>query len=186
VAESFITIARVLKTQGRKGEVAAELHTDFPERFAERRRLFALEQDGSRREMRVEDHWPHKSWIVLKFAGVDDMTNAERLVGCELQIPLAERAELEPGAAYISDLIGTRVFDRERELGEIRDVQFGSGEAPTLVVNTGAKEVLVPYTWAFIKRLDVAGKRLEMELPKGLLEVDAPLTAEEKQRQREQ
>ncbi|MEO6119828.1 MAG: ribosome maturation factor RimM [Terriglobales bacterium] len=179
--DQFITIARVAKTQGRKGEVAAELHTDFPEKFADRKRLFALHKDGSRREVHVEDHWPHKTYIVLKFAGVDDMTAAEALIGCELQIPLAERISLEAGAAYISDLVGVRVFDGPREIGAISDVQFGSGEAPTLVVQAGAKEVLVPYAAVFIKRLDVAGKRLEMELPEGLLELQAPPTKEEKQ-----
>ena len=180
--DEFITIARVAKTQGRKGEVAADLHTDFPEKFAERKRLFALYADGSRRELQVEDHWPHKGWMVLKFAGVDDMSAAELLKGCELQIPLAERARLEEGATYISDLIGVKVFDGPAEVGEIRDVQFGSGEAPTLVVKQGAKEVLVPYAAAFIKRLDVSGKRLEMQLPEGLLDVDAPVAREKKQR----
>ena len=180
--DEFITIARVAKTQGRKGEVAADLHTDFPEKFAERKRLFALRKDGSRRELQVEDHWPHKGWMVLKFAGVDDMAAAEALIGCELQIPLAERAPLDEGATYISDLVGVKVFDGTREVGEIKDVQFGSGEAPTLVLRSGTKEVLVPYAAAFLKRLDVSGKRLEMELPEGLLEVDAPVSKKEKRR----
>lgn len=180
----FITLARVVKTQGRKGEVAAELHTDFPEKFAERRRLFALQKDGTRRELKLEDHWPHKGGMVLKFEGVESINDAEALIGCELQIPKAERAELEAGAAYISDLVGVKVFDRGREVGTIRDVQFGSGEAPTLVIQ-GMKEVLVPYAEAFIRRLDLSGKRLEMELPEGLLELDAPLSPEEKHRQQE-
>jgi len=184
VEGEFVTLARVVKTQGRKGEVAAELHTDFPEKFAERKRLFALQKDGARRELKLEDHWPHKGGMVLKFEGVESINDAEALIGCELQIPKAERAELEPGAAYISDLVGVRVFDRGREVGEIRDVQFGSGEAPTLVVQ-GEKEVLVPYAEAFIRGLDLSGKRLEMELPEGLLELDAPLSAEEKGRQQE-
>lgn len=180
----FVTLARVVKTQGRKGEVAAELHTDFPEKFAERKRLFALQKDGARREVKLEDHWPHKGGMVLKFEGVESISDAEALVGSELQIPKAERAELEAGAAYISDLVGVKVFDRGREVGTIRDVQFGAGEAPTLVIQ-GTQEVLVPYAEAFIRRLDVSGKRLEMELPEGLLELDAPLSNEEKRRQQE-
>ncbi|HUR37801.1 MAG TPA: ribosome maturation factor RimM [Terriglobales bacterium] len=180
----FITIARVVKTQGRKGEVAAELHTDFPEKFAERKRLFALFKDDSRRELQVEDFWPHKAWMVLKFAGVDDMTSAEALIGTELQIPLAERAKLEGDAAYISDLLGVSVFDRGQEIGAIKDVQFGTGEAPTLVLKAGeGQELLVPYAGAFIKRLDVTGKRLEMELPEGLVELQMPPAKKEKKRQ---
>jgi 16S rRNA processing protein RimM len=184
-ASEFVTIARVAKTQGRKGEVAADLHTDFPEKFAERKRIFALSKDGSRRELSLEDHWPHKGWMILKFEGVDTMTDAELLIGSELQIPMSERSELEAGATYISDLIGVQVFDQGREVGRIRDVQFGSGEAPTLVV-AGTTEVLIPYAEEFIKTLDVAGNRLEMHLPEGLLDLQAPLTREEKQRQQDQ
>jgi len=86
-SQEFITIARVVKTQGRNGEVAAELHTDFPEKFAERKKLFALDADGKRRELRLESHWLHKAYVVLKFSGVDSIDDAETLVGCEIQVP---------------------------------------------------------------------------------------------------
>src|SRR3954470_25044153 len=135
-SQEFITIARVAKTQGRHGEVAAELHTDFPEKFAERRKLFALDADGKRRELQLDEHWPHKSYVVLKFAGVDSITDAEALVGCELQAPVEQRAALDAGA-YVSDLVGCEVFDRERLVGRVKDVQFGAGEAPLLVVVQG-------------------------------------------------
>jgi 16S rRNA processing protein RimM len=63
------------------------------------------------------------------------------------------------------------------EVGEIKDVQFGSGEAPTLIVKAGEKEFLIPYTEQFLRRLEIQQKRLEMELPEGLLELDAPHSA---------
>jgi 16S rRNA processing protein RimM len=177
--QEFITIARVAKTQGRHGEVAAELHTDFPEKFAERKKLFALAADGERRELRLEEFWPHKSYVVLKFAGVDSITDAEALVGCEIQVPREQRAELDAGA-YVSDLVGCEVFDRERSIGEVKDVQFGAGEAPLLVVAQGSKEILIPFAQEFIAGIDIEGKRVEMKLPAGMLELDAPLSAEEK------
>lgn len=111
----FITIARVAKTQGRHGEVGCDLLTDFPGKFAERKRVFALDGRGGRRELRIEDHWPHKGRMVLKFAGVDSMNDAEPLLGNEIQIPLEERAPLEPGRAYISDLLGCTVIDTSPE-----------------------------------------------------------------------
>src|SRR3954467_2446284 len=126
-SQEFITIARVAKTQGRHGEVAAELHTDFPEKFAERKKLFALSGDGERRELQLEDFWPHKSYVVLKFAGVESITDAEALVGCELQVPREQRAALEAGA-YVSDLVGCEVLDQGRAIGTVKDVQFGAGE----------------------------------------------------------
>jgi 16S rRNA processing protein RimM len=178
-SQEFITIARVAKTQGRHGEVAAELHTDFPEKFAERKKLFALAADGERRELRLEEFWPHKSYVVLKFAGVDSITDAEALVGCEIQVPREQRAELDAGA-YVSDLVGCEVFDRERSIGEVKDVQFGAGEAPLLQIFKGSKEILIPFAQEFIAGIDIEGKRVEMKLPAGMLELDAPLSAEEK------
>ena len=186
--DEFITIARVRKTQGRHGEVAAQLFTDFPEKFAERKRLFAVGKTGERKEMKVENHWPHKGWMVFKFAGVDSMDAAELLIGCELQIPVAERAQLEQGTAYVSDLVGCAVFDFAAspdpvEVGTIKEVEFGSGEAPTLIVlGSAGDEYMIPFAERYVRKLDLAAKRLDMQLPDGLLEVHKPLRAEKKER----
>jgi 16S rRNA processing protein RimM len=182
-AEEFITIARVAKTQGRHGEVAVELHSD-PARFHAGLRVFALGLDGQRRELGINDLWPHKGGLVLKFGGVDSISEAEPLAGCELQVPLSERVELEAGWAFTSDLIGCLVFDGQREIGKVEDVQFGAGEAPLLIVKTGAKQHEIPYAEAYLQSVDFERKQIRMRLPEGLLELDAPLTAEEKQQQR--
>ena len=173
----------MLGPQGRRGEVAAELHTSFPERFAERHELSGLAADGSRRELQLEEHWFHKGHVILKFAGVESISDAERLAGLELQIPAEQRAELEAGAAYVSDLVGCEVVNRGSVVGAVTAVQFGAGEAPLLVVKRGEQEFLVPYAEAFLKNADLAARRIEFELPEGLLEVQSPLSDEEKQRQ---
>lgn len=173
-----------MKPQGRRGEVAAELHTDFPERFAERRRLWALEAGGARREVELESHWLHKGRVVLKFRGVDSIAEAERLSGCEIQVPRGERAELEPGAAYVSDLVGSELIANGRPAGRISEVRWGAGEAPLLVLGSGKDERLVPFAAEFVKRFDAGQKRIEMALPDGMLELDAPLSDEEKRHQR--
>ena len=173
----------MLKTQGRRGEVAAELHTDFPERFEDRKRISALGEDGTRRDLEIESCWPHKGLIVLKFLGVDSISDAEKLLRTELQIAREERAELEPGATYISDLVGSVVWDGDRRVGILSDVQFGAGEAPLLIVK-GEKEYEIPFAQAFLKSVDAGRKEIRMQLPEGLLEVNAPLTNEEKQQQR--
>jgi len=178
----FITLARVIKTQGRHGEVAAEIHTDVPGRLHAGMKILALSEAGSRRELQIDDVWPHKNWLVLKFAGVDSISDAEVLIGCELQVPASERAKLEEGAFYVSDLIGCALFDSGREVGVVSDVRFGAGEAPLLVVGSGKHEI--PYAQVFLERVDLEHKRIEMNLPEGLLEVNAPLTEEEKQEQR--
>jgi 16S rRNA processing protein RimM len=176
-------LARVRKTQGRHGEVAVELHSDVPDRFQVGLKLFALAPDNRRRELQVEELWPHKGLLVLKFAGVDSMNDAETLIGRELQVPRSERARLESGWNYVSDLVGCAVFDAGREIGKIEDVQFGAGEAPLLIVVDESKRYEIPYAEAYLKSVDFERKQLEMQLPEGMLELNAPLTAEEKQQQ---
>jgi 16S rRNA processing protein RimM len=146
-------------------------------------KLFGLAQDNSRRELQIEEFWPHKGDLVLKFAGVDSISDAETLIGCELQVPRSERARLEAGWNYVSDLIGCVVFDAGREIGKIEDVQFGTGEAPLLIVGTGSKRCEIPYAEAYLKSVDLEHKQIDMELPEGMLELNAPLTPEEKQQQ---
>jgi 16S rRNA processing protein RimM len=210
----FITLARVVKTQGRHGEVAAEIHSDVPQRFAGGMKLFALpmpkgakqplapEKGPERVLLTIEDLWPHKGLLVLKFAGVDSMNDAEALIGAELQLPRAERAILDQGWTYVSDLIGCTVFDHGREIGRIADVQFGAGEAPLLMVAKGSEggevtkgvtkggEVTkydakydVPFAEAYLESVDAAKREVRMNLPEGMLEINAPMTAEEKQQQ---
>lgn len=175
----------MLGPQGRRGEVAAELHTSFPERFTQRRELVGLAPDGSRRQLQLEEHWFHKGYVILKFAGVDNISDTERLAGMELQIPEQQRAELEAGAAYISDLVGCSVVDGDRSIGTISEVRFGAGEAPLLVVRRDSgDEVLIPYAEAFLKNAALTARRIEMALPEGLLELQAPLNEEEKRRQK--
>ncbi len=181
----FITLARVVKTQGRHGEVAAEVHSDVPDRFTVGMKLFALGRaQGARRELKVEDLWPHKGLVVLKFRGVDSMTDAEALIGSELQVPSAERAPLDRGWNYVSDLVGCIVFDRAREIGRIEDVQFGAGEAPLLIIaNSSGEKFDVPFAEAYLESVDVAQQQVRMNLPEGMFEINAPMTPEEKQEQ---
>jgi 16S rRNA processing protein RimM len=179
----FVTVAKVIKTQGRIGEVAAVLLTDFPERFSQPGPYFSLDKENRRREIQLDDHWFHKGQIILKFAGVDSISQAEELIGCEIQVPLEQRIELEKDSIYLSELTGCTVFDAGREIGKIQDVQFGSGEAPLLIVK-GDKEYMIPFAAEFLKDLDVPHKRVEMILPAGMLELDAPLSKDEKERQK--
>jgi 16S rRNA processing protein RimM len=181
----------VLGPQGRRGEVLAELHTDFPERFEERRQLWALAADGSRRELQLEEHWFHKGGVVLKFAGVDSITDAEQLGRAELQIPGEQRAPLEEGAAFVSDLVGCEVWavtsGEPQVLGVVKDLQFGAGEAPLLVIRRkvgSSDDLLVPYAAEFLKATDFERRRIDMQLPEGLLELESPLSDEEKSRQK--
>ena len=178
-----------MKPQGRRGEVAVDVLTDFPERFADRRELSALFRDGARRALRVENIWPHKGRLVMKFAGLESIDAAEQLVGCELQIPQSERAPLETGSAYAHDLIGCRLLaveneGQERQVGVVSGLQFGAGEAPLLLVDEGERELMIPFAEAYMEQLDLEHRLIRMRLPEGMLSLDAPLSDEEKQEQR--
>ena len=176
----------MVKTQGRRGEVASEVLSDVPGRFTIGMRLLALprQPEGRRRELEVEELWPHKGLLVLKFVGVDSISEAEALVGSELQVLRSERSQLQAGWNYVSDLVGCAVLDHGRDIGRIEDVQFGTGEAPLLIVRDASARLLeVPFAEAYLDAVDVERKQVRMKLPDGLLEVNAPLTAEEKREQ---
>jgi 16S rRNA processing protein RimM len=164
--------------------------------------LSGLATDGTRSILQVEQHWFHKGGVVLKFAGVESISEAERLGGWELQVPLEGRTKLEPGAGYVSEIVGCEVWvtggPGERQLlGTVADVQFGAGEAPLLLVRSASpasqtvvrngrkeQEFLIPYAEEFVGCTNLAERRIEMQLPQGLLELEAPLSSEEKQRQK--
>jgi 16S rRNA processing protein RimM len=181
--ETWVLLAHIVRPQGRHGEVLADIFTDFPEHFAQRKRLFlrppATSHADAMREVKVLSHWLHKGRVVLKFAQVDSMVEAENLRGFDLVIPREERMPLSGDAVYVSDLLGVRVIDVSRggftDAGEITDVEpEGPGPAMLVVRSSAGDELLIPFVRAYLRKMDIEGKRLEMDLPEGLLAVQAP------------
>lgn len=191
--ESWTWLARIRRTQGRKGEVFAEILTDFPERFAERRALWLLPQPasdhpphrppnplraqpGDPRPVELRAHWLHKGGIVLHLAGVDSISAAEALTGMIVAIPRAERAPLGEGEVYIGDLIGCTLVDvappHPAAVGEIEDVDTTAGPTPLLVIRGRSGEVLVPFARSYLRRIDLEGRSIEMALPEGLVDLN--------------
>ena len=197
-AEQWVWLARIRRTQGRKGEVFAEILTDFPEKFAERKQLWLLQGETVRpgaklnakvpenqaaRRVELVAHWSHKGGIVLHFAGVGSISAAEPLIGFIVAIPKAERASLDQDQAYIDDLIGCTLVDvagaRLVEVGRVEDVDLAAGPTPLLVVEGSSGEVLVPFAKSYLRRVDLEGKRLEMALPQGLIELNTESRTEQ-------
>ena len=181
-AQAWVWLARIRKAQGRKGEVLAEILTDFPEKFSERKRVWLLASVGEPgREIELRSHWLNKSQaggVVLHFAGVNSITAAEALAGLVVAVPLAERAPLGEDEVYIADLMGCSLVDVSGAapvvVGEIEDVDRTAGPVALLVVHGAAGEVLVPFAKSFLRNLDLAAKRVEMALPEGLTDLNAP------------
>jgi 16S rRNA processing protein RimM len=176
-AGDWVIVAKIVRPRGLRGEAIAELLTDFPERFAGRKRLFLLGAASAPRPIELERHWLHQGRIVLKFAGIDSIDDAETLRGLDVAIPKAERAPLEDGTIYIADLIGCALIDShtKTEVGQITEVDRESSAAALLVVRTSAKqEALVPFAKAFQPTFDPTARTLTMDLPEGLLELNSP------------
>jgi 16S rRNA processing protein RimM len=217
--EDWVWLAHIRHTQGRKGEVYADILTDFPEKFADRKRLWLLPEpaavdsrsrqgtasvkhevsghdfsravnalkparalapagNASPREVELIAHWLHKGGIVLHFAGVDSISEAETLKGLIVGLPRSERAALVDDEVYTGDLIGCALIDvagtEPVTVGEIEGVDRTSGPVALLVVEGAAGEVLVPFAKSFLRKIDLEAKRVEMALPEGLVELNAP------------
>jgi 16S rRNA processing protein RimM len=187
--EEWVWLAHIRRPQGRKGEVFAEILTDFPEKFTERRRLWLLPEAASAsrpapapREIELTSHWLHKGGVVLHFSGVDSITAAETLNGLIVAIPRAERALPAQDEVYVGDLIGCALVDvaggKEASsapvVGEIVEVDRTAGPVALLVVRGAAGEILVPFAKSYLRKIDLESRRVEMALPEGLTDLNAP------------
>ncbi len=161
--EELVGIGRVVKPQGRKGEVLVEPLSD---RVPSLRRAYVPGPGGAAQEVTIASCWPHKGRYVLKLEGVDSISAAEAYRGLELRIPEAELPALPPGSYYHFQLVGLRVQDEDGcAVGVVENVWETGGEAPVLVVRGDPGEVLIPLAEAFVKRVDLAGGVLVAEAP---------------------
>lgn len=174
-----VSLARIARPQGRRGEVAAAVLTDFPERLLELRRVFL--SDGSSEPRAVEVRAcrlePSRRVAVFHFEGSDSIADAEKLVGFEVQVPLEERLPAPPGSYYITDLIGCEVFapGATTPMGRVTDVQTIGEQAagtPLLVVQTERGELLIPLAIDICREIDPGGRRIVAKLPEGLPELN--------------
>ena len=177
-SETFtgVTLARILRPRGLRGEVAAEILTDFPERLIELREVWLVGERGAPARFAVQKCWLSPSrggQAIFHFAGINSIEAAEPLRGFEVQVPLGQRAKLDAGNFYVGDLIGCQVWEQgaQSALGAVRDVEFPGG-VPLLAVMTGEGEVLVPLAEEFCTRIDVTAKRIDVVLPEGLRDLN--------------
>lgn len=192
-ASSFdwTTLAHLLRPQGRKGEVLAELLTDFPDRFDGGARMF-LARPGfagapeAAREIAVMSHWlpvgRNHGRVVLTLAGIDSIEKAEELAGLDVLVPADERVELDDDTEYVSDLVDCAVYDGDALVGTVTGVEFPTtadgarrltDAAPLLTVETeSGDEVLIPYVQTFLVAVSTEARRIDMKLPEGLVDLN--------------
>jgi 16S rRNA processing protein RimM len=191
----WVVVAHILRPRGNKGEVAAELLTDFPERLAQLREVFLARDDSEPRRYAIKSCWlsqNHRGQAVFHFEGFSSIGEAEKLRGLDVLLPFEQRVALPAGQYFVSDLIGCSVFENANSpsgpssspclassapsfLGTVRDVQFsGEGVAgtPLLAVDTARGELLIPLAEEICKRVDTKARRIDVVLPDGLRDLN--------------
>jgi len=194
----WVLVARILRARGNKGEVAAEILTDFPERLTRLREVFVGLAGGKSepRCMALKSCWlsqNHHGQAVFHFEGVDSISEAEKFRGLEVLLPFEQRVTLPAGQYFVSDLIGCSVFENPAALpvvasspcslaeapallGTVRDVQFPGEEisgTPLLAVETSRGEILIPLAVDICTNIDVRARRIDVMLPEGLRDLNS-------------
>lgn len=169
MADDYIAVGKILKTQGRAGAVRVLPLTDYPQRFKAKSRVY-VSLKGSRKLMNIEESVPRQKYVIIKFKEVPDMNAAEEIKGGILEITREELYPLPENTYYIFDIIGLNVRDLNRGiLGRISDVlQTGSNDV--YVVETGARPVLIPALKQVVKEIDLPGRSMVVDLPEGLVD----------------
>ena len=189
----WVLVARILKARGNKGEVAAELLTEFPERLTRLQEVFVGHAEGQNEPRRtaLKSCWlsqNHRGQAVFHFAGVESISEAEKFRGLHVLLPFEQRVTLPAGQYFVSDLIGCSVFENPAALpilssspcslaeapsllGTVRDVQFPGEElsgTPLLEVDTSGGDLLIPLAEDICSKIDPAARRIDVLLPEGL------------------
>ncbi len=164
----FASIARIVKGRGVRGEVAAELWTDFPERFSSLN-VIRISNDGREYWEEIEKHWFHKNRVILKFRGRDRPEDIEELIGGEVQIPDDQRVSLPKGSYYHSDLIGCKVLESGELMGSVTGIlETGAVGCNLVVTKLDGRDFMVPMVRELVLDVDVSKKEIQVDLPSGL------------------
>ena len=170
-ASELVIIARAVRPRGLKGEVVAELLTDFPDRFEDIEELILVSPDGKRTTKRLEDFWFQNNRVVLKVAGYDDVDAAKELVGFEFGVPESERVPLPADHYYDWELEGCTVKVGADSIGTVNSVLKTGGAEILVVTDNSGKERLIPLADSIVVSVDTAGKTIVIDPPEGLLDL---------------
>ena len=170
-ASELVIIARAVKTRGLKGEIVAELLTDFPERFEDVDELVLISPGGERSTKRLEDYWFQNDRVVLKLSGYDDVDAAKELVGFEFAVPESERVPLPDDHYYDWELEGCTVKVGDDSIGEVKSVLRTGGAEILVVTGNSGKELLIPLADSIVVGVDPERKTIVVDPPEGLLDL---------------
>jgi 16S rRNA processing protein RimM len=168
----MVAVGRVARPQGNRGEVVIVSSTDFGEERFAAGAVVHVQRGDAVGTLTVSSSREHDGRWVVGFDGIATIDDAETLRGLELKIPAEDLRALTGDAHYVHDLVGCRVETTAGQtVGVIREVQLGAG-IPLLVAEGGGGDVLVPFTEAICRRVDVAARCVVIDAPEGLLELN--------------
>ena len=167
----LVVIARAVRPRGLKGEIVAELLTDFPERFEDVEELVLVAPNGERKTGKLESYWFQNDRVILKLAGYDNVEAAKELVGFELAIPESDRVRLPPDHYYDWELEGCTVKVGKESIGKVNSVIKTGGAEILLVADEDGKERLIPLVDSIVVEIDPAGKTILVDPPEGLFDL---------------
>ena len=166
----LVVIARITKPRGLKGEVVADLLTDFPARFEGLENVTGVLADGSRTELKIEEHWFQKDRIILKFSEHDTIESVEEFRDAEICVEESEAVDLEPDEYFDWQLIACEVVTVEGEtVGSVTSV-MRTGGTEVLEVKGADKDFMIPFAGSICTEIDLEKKRIVIDPPEGLLE----------------
>ena len=172
MADDLIVVARIARTRGLRGEVVADLLTDFPGRFEALESVIAIAPGGSRRSLQIEAHWFQAKRIIFKFAGYDSIDEARELTGFQLAVPAGDRIELPKDQFYEWELAGCRVETTDgKSIGMVREVMRTGGVEILVVAGDAGGEFLIPMAQEICVEIDIDKKLVRVDPPEGLLEL---------------
>lgn len=170
-SSELIVIARAVKPRGLKGEIVAELLTDFPERFEDVDELVLVSPQGERSTKRLEDYWFQNDRVVLKLSGYDDVDAAKELTGFEFAVPESERVPLPADHYYDWELEGCTVKVGDDSIGQVNSVLRTGGAEILVVTDDSGKERLIPLADSIVVEVDPVRKTIIVDPPEGLLDL---------------
>jgi len=168
--DELVTIAKIVRPRGLRGEVVADLLTDFSGRFENLENVIGVGTGGERTDLKIENFWFQKDRIVLKFSGFDSTDAAEDLRGTEICIPESDVVDLAEDEFFDWQLEGCEVETLNGEkIGRVREL-MRTGGTELLVVDDGTREVLIPFAREICPEVDIEQKLIRVDPPEGLLE----------------
>jgi 16S rRNA processing protein RimM len=173
VITDWVTLAVLGRTHANRGEITAVSTTSKSDRLENLREawLFRADDEAAPLHVEIEAFWRHNGRPVFKFVGIDSIDDAEVWHGAEVRVPAAERAPLEEGEVYFSDLVGCEVVERRtgERIGRVKAMQEFGCPSGTLELDNG---MLIPFVRAICVNIDTTARRIDVELPDGLRDLN--------------